>query len=81
MLISGLQLYHLRPDCSFHTHKSFERVAEAIPANSTVILVIGAIDCVETLARSRISALIQKLKYESADDAAEQVGELLTIGC
>jgi len=63
-LVTGLKIWHLRPESKFFPKANFYNVIETIPQGSEVIFLFGEIDCREGLLKA-----VEKFKYKDLDEA------------
>ena len=71
-LVTGIKCWHLRKDCLFFPKLNFEKVVESIPDNSTVIFIIGEIDCKEGIYHT-----LQKCKFNTEQEAIKTTADIL----
>eukprot|EP00026_Physarum_polycephalum_P002628 Phypoly_transcript_02636.p1 GENE.Phypoly_transcript_02636~~Phypoly_transcript_02636.p1 ORF type:complete len:874 (+),score=132.36 Phypoly_transcript_02636:48-2624(+) len=63
-LVTGLKIWHLRPNTKFFPKANFHNVIRKIPKGSTIIIALGEIDCREGLLVS-----VEKCRYNDLDEA------------
>lgn len=67
-LVTGIKIWHLRDESSFYPKANFWNIVKSIPKGSTVLLIIGEIDC-----REGIIDAVQKCRYESLEEGVREV--------
>ena len=70
-LVTGLKCWHLRKKSKFFTRLNFDKVIESIPVKSTVIFILGEIDC-----REGIIGSVEKCRYPNIEEATKFTGEI-----
>ncbi|CAN0085346.1 unnamed protein product [Hapterophycus canaliculatus] len=65
-LVTGLKHWHLRPESNFYPKKNFESVMSKIPKGSSVVFVLGEIDC-----REGILVAVEKLRYDTPEEGVK----------
>ncbi|CAM9706004.1 unnamed protein product [Scytosiphon promiscuus] len=65
-LVTGLKHWHLRPESNFYPKKNFESVMAKIPKGSSVVFVLGEIDC-----REGILVAVEKLRYDTPEEGVK----------
>eukprot|EP00002_Diphylleia_rotans_P031256 TRINITY_DN6488_c0_g1_i1.p1 TRINITY_DN6488_c0_g1~~TRINITY_DN6488_c0_g1_i1.p1 ORF type:complete len:531 (+),score=117.81 TRINITY_DN6488_c0_g1_i1:681-2273(+) len=65
VLVTGLKMWHLRPESRFYTKTHFYNMAEKIPDGAKVVVVFGEIDC-----REGFLLAVEKGLYENIEEAA-----------
>ena len=70
-LVTGVKIWHLRPESEFYTKHNFETVSQTIPPGSDVMFNIGEIDC-----REGIIQAVQKCRYDSQEEAMETLARI-----
>lgn len=58
-LVTGLKIWHLRPESDFYPKIAFENTMKSIPDVSKVVMLYGEIDC-----RDGIIGAVEKGKYQ-----------------
>eukprot|EP00966_Prymnesium_polylepis_P332926 7388401-Prymnesium_polylepis.1 len=66
LLVTGLKVWHLRPDSDFFTKANFEAAVERVPDGATVIFAFGQIDC-----REGLLVAVQRARYETVQQAID----------
>ncbi|KAL6050522.1 Tetratricopeptide repeat [Balamuthia mandrillaris] len=66
MLVTGMKMWHLRPDSVFFPKYNFFNVVSTIPPKSDVLFLFGEIDCREGLVVS-----VDKCRYQSIEEGAD----------
>lgn len=65
-LVTGLKLWHLRPESKFFPKHNFWNTMRTIPDNADVIFAFGEIDC-----REGIPKAVDKCRYDTVDEACQ----------
>lgn len=66
MLVTGLKMWHLRPESVFFPKNNFYNVVSTIPPHSDVVFLFGEIDCREGLIVS-----VEKCRYRDLKEGAQ----------
>lgn len=67
-LVTGIKIWHLRDESSFYPKANFWNIVKSIPKGSTVLLIIGEIDC-----REGIIDAVQKCRYDTLEEGVREV--------
>ena len=62
-LITGMKCWHMQESTLFFTKKNFDNIINSIPDKSTVIFILGEIDC-----REGILSAYEKCKYATYEE-------------
>ncbi|KAH3732418.1 E3 ubiquitin-protein ligase [Pelomyxa schiedti] len=65
-LVTGIKLWHLRPESRFYPKANFFNVLAQIPHGATVVSILGEIDC-----REGFLIAIEKGRYKDLDEAVQ----------
>ncbi|CAM6126427.1 unnamed protein product [Calypogeia fissa] len=68
MLVTGLKVWHLRPESQFYPKYAFENVMQSVADGSQLVMVYGEIDC-----RESILAAVEKGIYKNVEHGVEAV--------
>ena len=66
LLVTGLKVWHLRPESDFFTKANFEAAVGRVPDGAAVIFAFGQIDC-----REGLLVAVQRARYESVQQAID----------
>jgi tetratricopeptide (TPR) repeat protein len=64
LLVTGLKIWHLRPQSTFYPKVNFYNVMKKVPPGSNIMFMFGEIDCREGFMKA-----VQKCKYPDLDTA------------
>ncbi|KAG6548433.1 hypothetical protein Mapa_009920 [Marchantia paleacea] len=70
-LVTGLKIWHLRPESDFYPKIAFENTMKSIPDGSKVIMLYGEIDC-----RDGIIGAVEKGKYQDIEEGVQATVDL-----
>jgi tetratricopeptide (TPR) repeat protein len=65
LLVTGLKVWHLRPESKFYPKYNFYNTVTKVPKGSPIIFLFGEIDCRESFIVS-----VQKCRYKDVEEAA-----------
>jgi len=66
LLVTGLKIWHLRPESRFFPKNNFYNVVPRAPKGSSIVFLFGEIDC-----REGFLVSVQKCRYKDLDEAAQ----------
>ncbi|BBM97340.1 hypothetical protein MPTK1_1g04980 [Marchantia polymorpha subsp. ruderalis] len=70
-LVTGLKIWHLRPESDFYPKIAFENTMKSIPDVSKVVMLYGEIDC-----RDGIIGAVEKGKYQDIEEGVQATVDL-----